>query len=87
MGIKTFSPTSQSRRGMTGFDFSEITKTKAEKSLVEKLHRKAGRSNTGQVSIRHKGGNGFLTIETTLVDGDGDVVVLARSVMVERDVA
>jgi large subunit ribosomal protein L2 len=56
MGIKTFNPTSSSRRAMTGFDFSEITKDKPEKSLLRPLSKKAGRSNTGQIAIRHKGG-------------------------------
>lgn len=56
MGIKTYNPTSQSRRSMTGYDFSEITKTTPEKSLVEPLRRKAGRNNHGQISTRHKGG-------------------------------
>jgi acyl dehydratase len=35
-------------------------------------------------SIRHKAGNGFLTIETDLVDADGATVVRARATMIER---
>jgi len=34
MGIKIYKPTSPGRRGMTGFDFSEITKTTSEKALT-----------------------------------------------------
>ncbi len=56
MGIRTYRPSSPSRRGMTGYDFSEITKTKPEKSLTTWNHRQAGRSNTGMKSIRYKGG-------------------------------
>jgi len=56
MGIKTFRPSSPSRRSMTGYDFKEITKKKPEKALTTWNHRQAGRSNTGQVSIRYKGG-------------------------------
>lgn len=56
MGIKTYNPYTQSRRGMTGYDFSEITKDKPEKSLTEKLYRKAGRSNHGRISVWQKGG-------------------------------
>jgi large subunit ribosomal protein L2 len=41
---------------MTGFDFAEITKSKPEKSLTVKLSKKAGRSNSGQISIWQKGG-------------------------------
>jgi large subunit ribosomal protein L2 len=56
MGIRTFRPTSPSRRGKTGYDFSEITKSKPEKSLTTWNHRVAGRSNHGMKSIRYKGG-------------------------------
>jgi large subunit ribosomal protein L2 len=56
MGIKTFQPRSPGRRTMTGYDFEEITRSKPEKSLTSRSHRAAGRSNTGMVSIRYKGG-------------------------------
>jgi len=41
---------------MTGSTFSEITKTKPEKSLVVPLKKKAGRNNSGHLSVRHRGG-------------------------------
>jgi large subunit ribosomal protein L2 len=56
MGIKTFSPTSASRRQMTGFDFKEITKDFPERSLLAPLRRHGARNNTGQITIRHQGG-------------------------------
>ena len=56
MGIKNFKPRSPGRRQMTGYDFSEITRTSPEKSLTEKLNRKAARNNSGQITIRHQGG-------------------------------
>ena len=56
MGIKKYNPTTPGRRGMTGFDFSEITKKSPEKSLVQKLVRKAGRNNYGNITVRRKGG-------------------------------
>lgn len=56
MGIKTYSPRSDGRRGMTGFDFSEITKSRPEKSLTGPLRKQGGRSNNGQISMRHFGG-------------------------------
>lgn len=56
MGIKKHRSTSPGRRGMTGFDFAEITKTTPEKSLTEPLRKKAARNNHGQITIRHKGG-------------------------------
>ena len=56
MGIKKFRPTSPGRRGMTGFDFKEITKTKPEKALTESVKRTGARNNHGQITIRHQGG-------------------------------
>ncbi len=56
MGIKIFKPRSPGRRAMTGYDFSEITKTKPLKSLTSWSHNPSGRSNHGVVSIRYKGG-------------------------------
>jgi large subunit ribosomal protein L2 len=56
MGLKNFRPRSPGRRAMTGYDFSEITKTKPEKSLTTSLNKKSGRSNHGMISIRYKGG-------------------------------
>ncbi|NLK29314.1 MAG: 50S ribosomal protein L2 [Clostridiales bacterium] len=56
MGIKTYNPYTPSRRNMTGSDFTEITKTKPEKSLVISLNRKAGRNNQGKITVRHRGG-------------------------------
>ena len=34
MGVKIYKPSSPGRRNMTGFDFSEVTKAKPEKSLT-----------------------------------------------------
>jgi len=36
--------------------FTEITKAKPEKSLVQKNHRHKGRNNRGVITIRHRGG-------------------------------
>ena len=56
MGIKTYNPYTPSRRQMTGSDFSEITKTTPEKSLLESKKRKAGRNAPGKITVRHRGG-------------------------------
>ena len=56
MGIKTYRPYTPSRRHMTGSDFSEITKTTPEKSLVVSLNKTAGRNNQGKITVRHRGG-------------------------------
>ncbi|MBA7562595.1 MAG: 50S ribosomal protein L2 [Dehalococcoidia bacterium] len=56
MPLKQYRPTSPGRRGMTGSSFEEITKSKPEKSLLAPLKRKAGRSNQGRITVRHRGG-------------------------------
>ncbi|MDR3539923.1 MAG: 50S ribosomal protein L2 [Desulfosporosinus sp.] len=56
MALKSFRPTSPSRRNMTVSTFEEITRTEPERSLVKPLTKKAGRNNDGRLSVRHKGG-------------------------------
>ena len=56
MGIKKYNPYTPSRRNMTGSDFSEITKTTPENSLVVSLQKKSGRNNQGKITVRHHGG-------------------------------
>jgi len=41
---------------MSGSTFEEITKSKPEKSLLLPLKKKAGRSNQGKITVRHRGG-------------------------------
>ena len=55
--MKHYKPTSPARRGMTGIDFSQLTKKGPEKSLLKYVKRNVGRSNTtGTITTRHKGG-------------------------------
>ncbi len=56
MGIKRFKPYTPSRRHMTVSDFSEITKSTPEKSLVVHIKTTAGRNNQGKITVRHHGG-------------------------------
>lgn len=56
MAIKKYKPTSNGRRGMTTSDFSEITTSTPEKSLLAPLTRKGGRNNQGKLTVRHQGG-------------------------------
>ena len=56
MGIKKFNPYTPSRRHMTSSDFSEITTSTPEKSLVVSLNKTAGRNNQGKITVRHRGG-------------------------------
>jgi len=56
MALKTFRPTTPSRRNMTMSTFEEITRTDPERSLLKPLTKKAGRNNDGRLCVRHKGG-------------------------------
>lgn len=56
MPLKKYKPTSPGRRGMTGYGFEEITRSKPEKSLLTDLQKHAGRNNYGRVTVRHRGG-------------------------------
>ena len=56
MGIKKFNPYTPSRRHMTASDFSEITKSVPEKSLLVSSSKTAGRNNQGKITVRHRGG-------------------------------
>lgn len=56
MGIRVFNPRSHGCRGMTGFDFAELTKFKPEKSLTQSLKKTSARNNHGLITMRHIGG-------------------------------
>ncbi|TGE35955.1 50S ribosomal protein L2 [Desulfosporosinus fructosivorans] len=56
MALKTYKPTTPSRRNMTSSTFEEITRTEPERSLLMPLTKKAGRNNDGRLSVRHRGG-------------------------------
>jgi len=56
MPIKSFRPTTPSRRYMTVVTREQITADKPEKSLVEAKTRSGGRNNTGRVTSRFIGG-------------------------------
>jgi len=56
MGIKRYKPTSPGRRQASGFDFSELTKTKPEKSLTRPLKKTGGRNNQAVTTARFRGG-------------------------------
>ncbi len=56
MPIKTYTAYTASRRNMTVVDYSELSKVKPEKSLLEKKTKKAGRNSYGRITVRHQGG-------------------------------
>jgi len=56
MAIRSRKPTSPGRRFQTSSDFSEITKTSPEKSLLAKKSKTGGRNAYGRKTSRHRGG-------------------------------
>src|SRR5258705_12437149 len=56
MPVKSFRPLTPSSRYVTYADFSEITKTKPEKRLVEIRKRTGGRNHYGRMTARGIGG-------------------------------
>ena len=54
--MKTYKPTSKSRRQMTNVMYRGVlTKTTPEKSLTHGFRRSVGRNSQGRITTRHKG--------------------------------
>jgi large subunit ribosomal protein L2 len=56
MSIRFYKSYTPGTRNRALSAFSEITKSKPEKSLLRKNHRNKGRNNRGVITIRHRGG-------------------------------
>jgi large subunit ribosomal protein L2 len=56
MGIRLYKSYTPGTRHRALSAFTEITKAKPEKSLIQKNHRQKGRNNRGVITIRHRGG-------------------------------
>jgi len=56
MSIRLYKAYTPGTRNRALSAFTEITKAKPEKKLIQKNHRKKGRNNRGVITIRHRGG-------------------------------
>jgi len=56
MSIRLYKSYTPGTRNRALSSFDEITKSKPEKSLIQKNHRNKGRNNRGVITIRHRGG-------------------------------
>jgi large subunit ribosomal protein L2 len=56
MGIKKYKPTSAGRRNSSVNDFAEITSSKPEKTLLQRITRTGGRNAYGRITSRFRGG-------------------------------
>ena len=85
MGIRKYKPTTPGRRGASVADFTEITRSEPEKSLVRPLHSKGGRNVHGRVTARHQGGGhkrAYRVIDFKRAEKDG---VPAKVAHIEYD--
>ena len=74
MPLRPQKPTTPARRQMTLADFSEITKSTPEKSLVHGKQRISGRDSAGRIAVRHRGGGHkrlLRTIDFKQIDKQG----------------
>ncbi|MFZ5810293.1 MAG: 50S ribosomal protein L2 [Chloroflexota bacterium] len=84
MAVKKYKPTTPGQRGMTGYSFEEITKDRAERSLILPLRKSGGRNAYGRVTVRHRGGGNRRYIR--IVDFKRDKInIPARVAAIEYD--
>lgn len=56
MAIKVYKPTSNGRRNMSTTNYSQLSDTSPERSLLEPLKKNSGRNSYGRITVRHRGG-------------------------------
>lgn len=79
MALKTFHPTSPSRRHLVQVDRSHLYKGRPEKALTRGLSKKAGRNNAGRITMRRQGGGHkrlYRQVDFKRVKRDMDATVL-----------
>src|SRR5882672_6626554 len=85
MAIRKYKPTTPGRRGASGSDFAEVTRSEPEKSLVAPLVSSGGRNVHGRITTRHQGGGhkrAYRLIDFRRSDKDG---VPAKVAHIEYD--
>lgn len=82
--MKTYKATTPSRREMTGIDYSVLTKKEPEKSLLLSFKSRAGRANTGRITVRHQGG-GVKRLYRIIEFGQPKLGVVAKVLALEYD--
>ncbi len=54
--MKSFKPTSPSRRSMTTVSYDGLSGVRPHKPLMKRLRQRAGRNSAGRITVRHQGG-------------------------------
>ena len=73
MPNREYKPTTPGRRGATGSDYSDVTKSYPYKPLTHELRKTGGRNNAGRIAVRHIGGGNrrrYRTIDFKRVKDD-----------------
>lgn len=81
MAIRKYKPTTPGRRHGSVSDFSEITRTEPEKSLVRPLTKTGGRNSYGRITSRRRGGGhkrAYRVIDFKRKDKDGVPATVAE---------
>lgn len=82
--MKIFKPTTSGRRGMTGIDYSVLTKKEPEKALLICSKKRMGRAQDGRITVRHKGG-GAKRLYRIIEFGQLKLDVAAKVIALEYD--
>ncbi len=56
MSIRFYIPMTNGTRNMSTTDYSNLSKVKPERSLLEPMNKTSGRNSYGRITVRHKGG-------------------------------
>jgi large subunit ribosomal protein L2 len=84
MALKSYNPTSPSRRSMTRVTGENLTKKKPEKALTKFHPRSGGRNNDGRSTLRYRGG-GHKRLYRTIDFKRDKTGIAARVVAIEYD--
>ncbi|WMJ24181.1 50S ribosomal protein L2 [Paludicola sp. MB14-C6] len=79
MAIKSFKPTTPSRRQMTVTDYTGLSKVAPERSLLESKKKNSGRNSYGRITVRHRGGGN--RVKYRIIDFKRDKVGMNANVL------
>ena len=81
MALRNLKPVTPSSRGRIVPDFSEVTRSTPEKSLIRPINSKGGRNAAGRITTRHQGGGhkrAYRVIDFLRNDKDGVPATVAH---------
>ena len=83
MAIRVYKPTSPARRFTSVTDYSILTKKAPERSLTTDLRNKAGRNNTGKITVKKKTKKGTYKLSISVTaSGNANYLAATKTVTV-----